>query len=56
MLSSDYIFNEYIEEMKPEKRMLNPNSDEDYYEFVISTRRKSIDFLREMEGINSPHN
>ena len=56
VLSSDYIFNEYIEEMKPEKRMLNPNSDEDYYEFVISTRRKSIDFLREMEGINSPHN
>ena len=53
VLSSDYNFNDYIEEMKPEKRMLNPNSDEDYYEFVISTRRKSIDFLREMEEINN---
>jgi len=52
VLSSDMAFNTYIEEMKPEKRMINPNSEEDYYEFVISTRRKSIDFLREMEKIN----
>jgi len=52
VLSSDMAFNTYIEELKPEKRMLNPNSEEDYYEFVISTRRKSIDFLREMEKIN----
>ncbi len=52
VLSSDNAFNMYIEEMKPEKRMLNPNSDEDYYEFVISTRRKSIEFLRKMEKIN----
>lgn len=52
VLSSDNAFNMYIEELKPEKRMLNPNSDEDYYEFVISTRRKSIEFLRKMERIN----
>lgn len=52
VLSSDNTFNMYIEELKPEKRMLNPNSDEDYYEFVISTRRKSMDFLRKMEQIN----
>jgi len=52
VLSSDNEFNMYIEEMKPEKRMINPNSDDDYYEFVISTRRKSIDFLRKMEQIN----
>lgn len=52
VLSSDMAFNTYIDEMKAEKRMLNPNSEEDYYEFVISTRRKSIDFLREMEKIN----
>lgn len=54
VLSSDNTFNMYIEELKPEKRMLNPDSDDDYFEFVISTKRKSIEFLREMEKINSP--
>ena len=53
-LSSDNAFNMYIEELKPEKRILNPDSDDDYFEFVISTKRKSIEFLREMEKINTP--
>jgi hypothetical protein len=52
VLSSDNSFNMYVEGLKPEKRMLNPDSDEDYFEFVISTKRKSIEFLREMEQIN----
>ena len=53
VLSSDNTFNMYIEELKPEKRMLNPNSDEDYYEYVISTRRKKVEFEREMNKINN---
>jgi len=49
LISSDNAFNEQIESLKQEKRTLNPNSDTDYYEFVISTRRKSVDFVRKME-------
>lgn len=52
IMSSDYNFNEYLEALKPEKRMLNPDSDTDYYEYVISTRRKVVDFERKMKEIN----
>jgi hypothetical protein len=52
VISSDYAFNEQIEMLKPEKRTLNPNSDTDYYEFVISTRRKKVDFVRTMETLS----
>ncbi len=48
-ISSDNAFNERIETIKPEKRILNPESDTEYYEYVISTRRKSIEFLRKMK-------
>ncbi len=51
VLSSDEAFNQRIEEIKPEKRILNPNSDLDYYEFVTSTRRKSVEFVRKMKEI-----
>ena len=51
VMSSDNAFNDYISLLKPAKRVLNPDSDTDYYEFVISTRRKVIDFLRKMEKI-----
>ncbi len=51
VLSSDNGFNERIETIKAEKRILNPDSDTDYYEFVTSTRRKSVDFVRKMENI-----
>jgi hypothetical protein len=50
--SSDNAFNEQIEMLKPEKRTLNPNSDSEYYEFVISTRRKKVDFVRTMETLS----
>lgn len=49
VLSSDNAFNERIETIKPEKRILNPNSDLDYYEYVTSTRRKSVEFVRKMK-------
>jgi len=51
VLSSDNAFNDYISELKPNKRILNENSTEKYYEFVTTTRRKVVDFLREMETI-----
>jgi len=51
VLSSDNAFNDYISLMKPTKRIQNPESDTDYYEFVISTKRKVVDFLRKMEKI-----
>lgn len=51
VISSDNALNDYITELKPEKRILNNSSDENYYEFLISTRRKSTDFVREMGGI-----
>ena len=50
-ISSDISYNERIAGMKDEKRMLNPDSDEEYYEYVISTKRKRIDFIRRMQMI-----
>ena len=50
VLSSDNAFNERIETIKPEKRILNPDSDTEYYEYVTSTRRKSVDFMRKMKA------
>jgi len=49
VISSDDVFNLYLEELNPNKRILNPGSDTEYYEYVVSTRRKQIDFLRKME-------
>ncbi|MCB2207656.1 MAG: hypothetical protein KQH67_05120 [Bacteroidetes bacterium] len=51
VISSDNAFNTQIEMLKQDKRVLNPNSDTDYYEFVISTRRKKVDFVRTMETL-----
>ncbi len=48
-VSSDMFLNDYIANLKEDKRILNPKSDENYYEFVISTKRKMIDFLRKMQ-------
>ncbi len=51
VLSSDNVYNSRIETLKADKRILNPDSDTDYYEFLISTRRKSVDFVRKMKNI-----
>ena len=50
VLSSDNSFNQRIETIKPEKRILNPDSDINYYEYIISTRTKSVGFLRKMKA------
>jgi len=49
VLSSDSTFNNYITGLKDDKRILNPNSETKYYEFVVTTKRMMIDFVREME-------
>ena len=54
MISSDMAFNDYLTQLKPAKRVMNPESDTDYYEYVISTRRKVTDFLRKMERRQRP--
>lgn len=48
-ISSDMAFNNRIEALKPEKRMTSKPGLEETYEFVLSSRRKLIDFLRRME-------
>lgn len=49
--SSDNVFNDYISGLKSNKRILNETSTEMYYEFVTTSRRKVVDFMREMETI-----
>jgi len=41
-----------LEDLKPEKRIKSKPGLEETYEFVISSRRKLIDFLRRMEQFN----
>jgi hypothetical protein len=48
-ISSDMTYNNRLETMKPEKRMMSKPGLEETYEFVISSRRKLVDFLRRME-------
>jgi hypothetical protein len=48
-MASDMEYNSRIETLKPEKRMINKGGTEEPYEFVISSRRKLIDFLRRIE-------
>ncbi len=49
VLSSDLNFNDLIENQKEDKRVLNPNSDTDYYEYVLTTRTRAVNFLRALK-------
>lgn len=51
-ISSDNEFNNRINETKQEKRTLSIPGLEDSYEFLVSTNRRVIDFLRRMEPFN----
>jgi hypothetical protein len=48
-ISSDMVYNNRIETLKQEKRVMNKPGLEETYEFLLSSRRKLIDFLRRME-------
>jgi hypothetical protein len=52
VISSDEGFNTEILNLKPEKRIIYDKDEEVPYEFVISSRRKMIDFKRKMDEIN----
>jgi len=51
VLSSDLNFNDIIENLKEDKRVLNPNSSRNYYEYVLTTRTRTINFLRSMKRL-----
>ncbi len=51
VLSSDLNFNDMIENQKEDKRTLNPNSDTNYYEYVLTTRTRAVNFLRAMKRL-----
>ncbi len=51
VLSSDYNFNDIIENLKEDKRSIHPNSDKDSYEFVLTTRSHVVNFLRNMKRL-----
>jgi hypothetical protein len=50
-ISSDLVYNSRIEDLKPEKRTMTRPGLEETYEFLLSSRRKLIDFLRRMESL-----
>lgn len=52
-IGSDMTYNSRIESLKPEKRMQTLQGVEETYEFVVSSRRKLIDFLRRMESMSN---
>jgi hypothetical protein len=51
-ISSDTNYNITLSEIKEDKRVLHPKDEDNYYEYVISTKRKMVDFLRRMDKIN----
>jgi hypothetical protein len=48
-ISSDMVYNNRINDLKQEKRMQSKPGLEETYEFLLSSRRKMIDFIRRME-------
>lgn len=52
-ISSDMTFNNRIEAVKQEKRMQTRQGIDETYEYVLSSRRRLIDFLRRIET-NTP--
>jgi hypothetical protein len=50
-ISSDEEYNTLLLEMKEDDRIIKDRREEGDYELVISTKRKRIEFIREMEKI-----
>jgi hypothetical protein len=51
-ISSDMEFNNRLSDLKSDKRIFKVDGEEEPYEFVLSSRRKRIDFLRKMDEYN----
>ncbi|MDZ7740269.1 MAG: hypothetical protein U5Q03_00465 [Bacteroidota bacterium] len=52
-ISSDQAFNSILSELEPGEKTVNIEGSETPYEFVISTRRKQVDFVRKMEKVSN---
>lgn len=52
-ISSDNEFNNRINETKQEKRVLSKPGLDETYEFIVSTRKKVVDFIRRMEPLKN---
>lgn len=50
-LSSSELFNTELMKIKEEKRVKNNPAEGGRYEYIISTRRKMVDFLRKMQSV-----
>lgn len=50
-ISSHDRYNDLVMNLKPDRRTLKEKDEEEQYEFVISSKRKRIEFLRDMERI-----
>ena len=48
-ISSDTDFNTAIQETKPDKRKSKPEKGQEPYQFMYSTERKKVDFLRKFD-------
>jgi hypothetical protein len=48
-ISSDNLYNDRINALKPEKRMLTKPGLEEPYEFLVTNRSKMVEFLRRMQ-------
>jgi hypothetical protein len=48
-ISSDNLYNDRINALKPEKRMQTKPGVEEPYEFLVTNRSKMIEFLRRMQ-------
>ena len=51
VLSSDNNFNKAIEDQEENKRVLNPNSDVNYFEYVLTTPNRVVNFLHSMRQL-----
>jgi hypothetical protein len=48
VISSNKAFNEFINNLKPEKKFLKPKGDKPAMEFILSTDRRKNDFLKRL--------
>jgi hypothetical protein len=55
-ISSNEGFNNEILNLKPEKRIVYSKDEDVPYEFVVSSKRKMVDFKRRMEDLNGIQN
>ncbi|MEA3479256.1 MAG: hypothetical protein U9R60_13800 [Bacteroidota bacterium] len=50
-ISSDEAYNTVIMDMKDDRRIINDRREDEPYEIVISSKRKRVEFLRDMEKV-----